>query len=397
MDAVSHRGPGSVAASEGSRLSRASSRSRTSASAREPPRPGAGNVEADPDALEGPTPLAPWRRHAGGEDTGDSSLAAEAALEELADRAAAATLAEVSQRAPSGRPWRRTRSKSRRRTRGPYASAAGYGSNPEEEEFVEDAQPQISPTQAMPPGRQPPSSQAFLLDPHASLGTPSSGEMRIQAALERGPPTVLDEPPPTAAASQVPAPYNNSLESRFDLMENKFLGILTTGFGSIREEQARQQAQMNKLTDMLITESTERRQQGHDLWARIEGRGQPHEGPARFDVAKHDVESSAAEEEDGTGATPVNIGCESSTGRGASTAHEKPAPTTPVLARGSVRATAAATPEKPSRPQRHEEQKRQRQWEAVEVSDDPWAAAWKQKKKAEYIEITDAQSEEEEE
>lgn len=121
------------------------------------------------------------------------------------------------------------RSKSRNRTHGPYADGFGEA---DPEEFT-DAQPLISATEEMPAGRQPPppSSQAFLLDPHASLGPPSTGEVRIREALRRGPPTAMDELPPTAAATQIPAPYNNnnnnSLETRLDLMENKCLGILT--------------------------------------------------------------------------------------------------------------------------------------------------------------------------
>lgn len=105
MRQASHRGPGSVASvSESSRASRASSRSRTSASARDPQHDVDTVIEVGPDALVEPTPLAPWRRH---EDIGDSSAAAEAALEELADRAAAATLA--------GLPTRRTLSNGPRR------------------------------------------------------------------------------------------------------------------------------------------------------------------------------------------------------------------------------------------------------------------------------------------
>lgn len=126
-------------------------------------------------------------------------------------------------------------------------------------------------------------------------------------------------------------------------MENKFLNILTTGFRAIREEQNRQQAQMERLTDMLMTESAERRQQGNDLWAQIGGQ-RPHTTPVHFNMAQHDAElqevASSDDEEGGDGATPVEKTTRESGRRCSAQASkvslhlEAGAPATPSSARG---------------------------------------------------------------
>lgn len=195
MEPVSHRGPGSLSSFPGSlRASRASSRSRISASAREVQQDADLVAEVFSDALIEPTPLAPWRQHEG---TGESSAEAEAVSAELADRAASATMASLpARRATSTGPWRGTRPK---RSEGPSAPSGRDSLD------MDDAQqPPLSPTHIMASEKQPPppSSQAFLMDPNASLGPPSSGELRIQAALQGpvGLPTALGPGGPAIVA-----------------------------------------------------------------------------------------------------------------------------------------------------------------------------------------------------
>lgn len=264
---------------------------------------------------------------------------------ELADRAAAATLAGLPvRRSQSDGPRRGTRT---RRPEGPYTTLERSSQD------ACDAQPPMTPTQIMREKHQPPSSQAFLLDPDASLGPATSGEMWIQAAMQgpTGDPHVLD-PPGAATVAAAPAPPD-PLEGRFDAMENRFLQALTPGFGTIKKEQDRRQAQMSQLTGMLVAETSERRQQVPDLQVRFEElRLRPRAAPVHFYMAQHDASSSKA----AAPATPPPGGW----GRGRS---------------------EETTPEKHSRRQQSEDQKRrQRQWEAVEKSDGAWAATLRQKR-----------------